>query len=38
MGHGQYEITFQPTAAPWRPPTAARSRKLFTREVAAQHG
>jgi glutamine synthetase len=37
MGHGQYEITFEPTAALIAADRAALG-KLFTREIAAQTG
>lgn len=37
MGHGQYEITFHPSDAIAAADRAAIA-KLFTREVAAQHG
>ena len=37
MGHGQYEITFEPTAALAAADRAALA-KLFTREIAAQRG
>jgi glutamine synthetase len=37
MGHGQYEITFEPSAALTAADRGAIG-KLFTREVVAQHG
>jgi glutamine synthetase len=37
MGHGQYEITFEPTSALEAADRAALG-KLFTREIAAQRG